>query len=231
MGFPKIALPSTKTNDVHSCVPLPVARTVQRFGLLLPRTGHVPTSWFLTTLPDFSVVNPAGLLRPAADHGVHRVSTLSRIPRGLQLSGLPRRSTLRSFSLASSHPLPGFYPHTVDLPKKTRSQGFCPLRESVASHQCCHSWKLVAPLGFSFSNHVLRLPGNIHPRRGPHGPTKENTSRSHVSRNSEPDKDRIKAYRLQVRNSGRGPGHPKTSLPEGPVRAADGLARVRFYHV
>jgi hypothetical protein len=45
-----------------------------RFGPLLPRAGLVPPSRFLTALTAFSVVDSAGLLHPAADPGIHRVS-------------------------------------------------------------------------------------------------------------------------------------------------------------
>jgi hypothetical protein len=41
------------------------------------KAGPVPSSWFFTTWTVCSIADPAGLLHPAADHGVHRVLALA----------------------------------------------------------------------------------------------------------------------------------------------------------
>jgi hypothetical protein len=46
------------------------------------RSGHVPPSRSLTALTGFSIVDSAGLLHPAADPGVHRVTAPSPRARG-----------------------------------------------------------------------------------------------------------------------------------------------------
>jgi hypothetical protein len=149
MGFSKTAPPSTHARDVHSCVRtsrLPVR--FSRFGLPLPGTGPVPPSRFLTALTGYSVAHAAGLLHPAADHGVHRVQRPSK-PRGLGEQP-PRCLTLRRVSLASSHPLsPGSCPLIVRHPRMARSRGLAPLVESVASSSCCHAKEPDPPLGLS----------------------------------------------------------------------------------
>jgi len=40
------------------------------------KAGPVPSSWFFTTWTVCSIADPAGLLHPAADPGVHRVAVL-----------------------------------------------------------------------------------------------------------------------------------------------------------
>lgn len=72
----------------------------------------------------------AGLLHPAASHGVRRVSIFAGETRGLtrRLRSIsPTAHALRSFSLASSHPSQDSYPLTVGHPKMVWFQGFTPL--------------------------------------------------------------------------------------------------------
>lgn len=69
-GCSKIAPPST-SGPVSTPTHLAMC-----FGPTLPRVEHVPPSWVLTTLTAFSTESFAGLLHPAADHGVHRVAVL-----------------------------------------------------------------------------------------------------------------------------------------------------------
>lgn len=68
-GVP-VAPPSTCSRSVHSCD--------DGRSSLRPRGCHprspVPSSWFLTTSTASSAPRVAGLLHPAADPGVHRVS-------------------------------------------------------------------------------------------------------------------------------------------------------------
>jgi hypothetical protein len=110
------------------------------FGLPLPRAGPVPSSRFHTALTVYSVVDPAGLLHPAADHGVRRVAAPRRFPCGIRFGGLPRRLTLRSFSLSSSSPLSRDFCPLADYPSKDGStSGPFSAGESVASQPCCHA--------------------------------------------------------------------------------------------
>jgi hypothetical protein len=81
MGIPKIVPPSASIRVVNSHVFSTVARRGARFGLPLPKTGHVPPTRFFTFLTVFSSVDRAGLLHPAANHGIHRVVCGLR-PRG-----------------------------------------------------------------------------------------------------------------------------------------------------
>jgi hypothetical protein len=110
MGFSKTAPPSTYAHDVHSCVHsrrLPGSGA--RFGLPLPRTGPVPSSRFLTALTAFSVMHAAGLLHPAADHGVHRV----RVPRS---ASRPHQDSLHDASPFEGFPSPAAFRSRRILP-------------------------------------------------------------------------------------------------------------------
>jgi hypothetical protein len=122
MGFSKTAPPSTYVHDVHSCVrPHQLPGSVSRFGPPLPGAGPVPSSRFLTALTAFSVTHAAGLLHPAADHGVHRVRvprSASRPPDELP----PRCFTLRRVSLASS-----LRSRRIPTPSSFTIQGWCDL--------------------------------------------------------------------------------------------------------
>jgi hypothetical protein len=165
MGFSKTAPPSAHARDVHSCVrPSRLPGRISRFGLPLPRTGPVPPSRFLTALTGFSVARAAGLLHPAADHGVHRV----RRPRDLAVSRTS--STVRDPSKGFPHQQPPAFPGSCPLivrhPRMARSRGLAPLVESVASLACCHAKEPDPPLGF-YSSSLFRLtPG---PGRDPEG--------------------------------------------------------------
>jgi hypothetical protein len=68
-GFQKTAPPSFASLE---STPTDVAAS---FGPLPPGTVRVPPSWSLTTSTVSSSRALAGLLHPAPDHGVHRVST------------------------------------------------------------------------------------------------------------------------------------------------------------
>jgi len=71
----------------------PVART---FGLSLLRLGHLPPSWFLTTLTTYSASKSVGLLRPTADHGVHRILLACYLPESHPEGCSPCRPLARS---------------------------------------------------------------------------------------------------------------------------------------
>jgi hypothetical protein len=95
----RTAPPSTSRSESS---PAAVPRD-EGFGAGLPGPAHGPPSWFLTTLTGCASERFAGLLHPAADHGVHRVAAPpSHLPvPGRELS--PRCSTLQSLPLPRSH--------------------------------------------------------------------------------------------------------------------------------
>jgi len=101
LGFQR-SPPSNSPLAVHSCFhlrwvePSRISASVHPCQWMDP----VPPSWFLTTLTVFSGACLAGLLRPAADPGVHRV-LVGRVPRGFPSGAMtfhPRCLTLRSLS-------------------------------------------------------------------------------------------------------------------------------------
>ena len=73
-GFPKNAPPPTSTARVLSRLPRGVI-----FGVVLPNTPHLPPMSFLPTSAAFSASCFAGLLRPAASHGVRVVSVAASV--------------------------------------------------------------------------------------------------------------------------------------------------------
>lgn len=105
------------------------------FGPTLPRVEHGPPSWFLTTLTGSSSRGFAGLLRPAADHEVHRVAALA---------AASRRTTERSHRCHTlqSIPLPNSRTRVTASPCPRAVTGCepgptsrpCSVRESVAPH-------------------------------------------------------------------------------------------------
>jgi len=128
-----------------------------RFGPTLPRVGRVPSSRFLTVLVVCSACCLAGLLHPAADPGVRRVSgcvagSLRFRWRALLFGAL----ALRSFSLASSRPpfggscLPAV--RRPDEPVGSTSR-LCSAVQVRRGRRCCHRLSLVASLGFAPTRH------------------------------------------------------------------------------
>jgi len=108
MGFPKIPPPPFKAPNVLSSVNF---RRRSRLGGRLQYLPLGPSSPFLTTSMVFSAWYRAGLLHPAAGHGVHYVSCIRRLApstvandglRGLRAIALLVVPTLRSFPLDSS---------------------------------------------------------------------------------------------------------------------------------
>jgi len=93
----------------------PALRRVHR-KCPIPRTPRGPSMWFLTTSTVCSTHGHAGLLHPAVDHEVRRVSSLERppdtevslpvraIPRDADLS--PRRTPVLDSGTASLRPMP-----------------------------------------------------------------------------------------------------------------------------
>lgn len=61
--------------------PLPDAAEAVSIGESVPPDPHVPSSWFFPTSTVYSTCQPAGLLHPAADSGVHFVGV--RVPKCL----------------------------------------------------------------------------------------------------------------------------------------------------
>lgn len=61
--------------------PLPNPAEAVSIGVSVPPDPHVPSSWFFPTSTVSSTCQPAGLLHPAADSGVHFVGV--RVPKCL----------------------------------------------------------------------------------------------------------------------------------------------------
>jgi hypothetical protein len=136
--------------------------------VLLP----VPSSPFLPASTVSSAQNPAGLLQPAAGHGVRHVSaplqTLARVAAHKNLPAVPPlwRPALRSFPLdasrtASPRPLPShrfgspLLPRpcallhtTASHPRANRSQGLAPASSPLRAPGVAARPLLVAPMGF-----------------------------------------------------------------------------------
>lgn len=74
LGISNSASPSTHPRFVHSSA-APQQVAVRHFGRFSPCPQRVPSLPFLTTSTVSSVPWAAGLLHPAADHGVHLVSS------------------------------------------------------------------------------------------------------------------------------------------------------------
>jgi hypothetical protein len=156
LGFPKIAPPSDWAFDVHSCLRFPWLSPWIPFASarLCQRTSLVPSSWFPTTLTVYSVESLAGLLRPAADHGVRRVlDSTRRMPKHSPSFLLSRRVTLRSISTSVavhhvSMALLDSCPLVVHHLRMARLQGFAPRRGSRDIQKPCGFRSLYSFLGF-----------------------------------------------------------------------------------
>jgi len=66
------------SSGIHPARPLPDSE--ESFVASMPLAAHVPSAWFLTTSTVCSELTVAGLLHPAARHGVRRVSSASLLP-------------------------------------------------------------------------------------------------------------------------------------------------------
>jgi hypothetical protein len=120
-GFPKNAPPLTSATRVRSRLPRGVV-----FGRVLPNTQHLPPMSFLPTSTACSASCPAGLLHPAASHGVRAVSAAASL-------------LLCLHNCRSSTPFPGSL--------LTPSKAF-PFLEAASRHRDrCHL--VVAPLTVS----------------------------------------------------------------------------------
>jgi hypothetical protein len=120
LGFPKIAHPSTPASCVHSCTG-PSCEVAFTFRLCASAcschgSGPVPPSRFLTVLMVCSAESLAGLLHPAANPWVRRVSGFFlRSLAGSSDWAVPSgASTLRSF-FPRLQPSP-FFPFWESLP-------------------------------------------------------------------------------------------------------------------
>jgi len=170
---PLVGLSKDRPSAVRSAwCPLPVP-SLRRGGApsarSLPGSEHVPLLPFLTTSAACSTRRPAGLLHPAAGHGVRRVSSPEARPVSRPSPApFPRRHTLRSFSLACSRtasprPLPSRrsfrFPllRSAVLPRcpgtplaERRPQGLAPQVESVAARRRCRPRTARCSLGLGF---------------------------------------------------------------------------------
>jgi hypothetical protein len=113
-GSPASALASTSSLEIRSkATPPPIPARVHSqeqapFGPAVPLLGHVPPSWFLTTVTAYSARRAMGLLHPTPGQGfttfhASRHPTHTRRLRWCP-AGTPRSAvrTLRSLSLVSS---------------------------------------------------------------------------------------------------------------------------------
>lgn len=125
----------------------------------MPTANHVPPLRFLTALTACSTVRPAGLLHPAADPGVRRVSGLarlcfqSRLPAfltdAIPFEAFPSSPVARCFHLA--------FPLAVSPPRGVRLQGFADA-ESVAGRMRFRSRLARCSHGLWFQAVVPRSP-------------------------------------------------------------------------
>jgi hypothetical protein len=127
--------------------PLPPA--CASFGPTSPDAAHVPSSPFFPASTASSANGSAGLLHPAADHGVHRVSAhRDRMPA--TASALPHRCLpSRAFPSREASPAsprdPAPLPFVGDADPATRP---CSARESVTTADRFQSTSPDALLGF-----------------------------------------------------------------------------------
>jgi hypothetical protein len=120
MGFSKFAPPPTLAVRVHS------RKTFQGRASIDPRLPHlerVPSLSFLPTSTGFSAHCPAGLLHPAAGHGVRRVLG-SRPPVPVRANTF---RDLRAFALLDGATPFGAFPSPVAVPRH---------RDTVPSRRC-----------------------------------------------------------------------------------------------
>jgi hypothetical protein len=124
------------------------------FGPVLPHTVHVPPSWSLTTSTAFSLGARAGLLHPAPDPGVHRVSTRAVAfacgcpPASLGLVPPLRCSPFSAFPACAAEPTspPSRAPSPLPTCLPTRPRGLAPhprpwRRRRVSATPCpMRSW-------------------------------------------------------------------------------------------
>jgi hypothetical protein len=145
------------------------------FGPALPHACLGPPSWFLTTLTGCSSGSFAGLLHPAADHGVHRVAAppchlpvvgrraFPTVPHPPELSPLAQQARRHRRTLPPRRQ-PGCEPCSTSRP--------CSTRESVALPPRCRGAAPVALMGFPFLEpRACRLvaAGTEVPRYAPEG--------------------------------------------------------------
>jgi len=126
------------------------------FGLPLPRASPVPSSRFCTAWTVFSVADPAGLLHPAADPGVHRVAAFPDFLAVFSSEPSTVRHPSKRFPRQQPPPLWRLLPSGRSPSKDGSTSGRWSAGESVASQTRCRVWKPDAPLGFT-------LPSRVHP--------------------------------------------------------------------
>jgi hypothetical protein len=94
--------------DMSSARPLPARgprkRVSPTIGPGLPPPGHVPSLPFLATSTVFSAQCLAGLLHPAADHGVRHVSGSITVTRPCATDALPTRCLHRALARPAATP-------------------------------------------------------------------------------------------------------------------------------
>lgn len=132
------------------------------FGERSPNLSHVPPLPFLPAPTVFSAAHPAGLLRPAADHGVRSVAGRSmpkhkspfpeaHYPTERFPPWQPCRVTRVTPVHRGSYPLvvaPGASTHCCATFTLHPTSGFCSTKQSVARHPCFHERAPDAPMGF-----------------------------------------------------------------------------------
>jgi hypothetical protein len=116
-------LPSTGMPSERPLPRIDIAADPVRSRGCLPR-NRVPPSWFCTTSAASSAREVAGLLHPAASHGVRRVSCLGfRVDPATWTSQAPSRRSTEAFPATLFTPLEEF-PPTAAAPHHC---GRCPL--------------------------------------------------------------------------------------------------------
>ena len=124
------------------------------FGVTMPIVTRVPPSWVLTTLTASSTGPCASLLHPAADHEVHRVSTLDVQVQRVLTDATPSRvfPSRVAVPVVTARPLP---PRRCWLHTNPTSRR-CSTRESVALHCRCQLCRARYSHGLPYLKHRTR---------------------------------------------------------------------------
>jgi len=132
--------------DMSLARPLPAEgprkRVPSTFGPGLPPPGHVPSLSFLPTSTVFSAQCLAGLLHPAADHGVRHVSGFLSVTLPCATGALPTRCRQRALARPAATPAPQDESWFARAARRSHPrQGACaarPARSTSGPQRCLH---------------------------------------------------------------------------------------------
>jgi len=155
LGISKFAPPLTHPQIVHSRYG-PQCIVFRCFGWLLPLSQRVPSLPFLTISTVSSVPWAAGLLRPAANHGVHLVSRFIAQAYLFALLKVPLQRSRQALRDHCSERAPACFAYAPvvasKLPLRPVAEGFHPKRSPL---RCFHPTKR-SPLAQRTPHHLAR---------------------------------------------------------------------------